>query len=110
MTLEQISSAEQFPAAIAFEFYRLAAIWKVATFHISNISEKCSHPAYEQIMAIGPDALPFIFHELAREPDDWFVALRRLTGVNPVPLQSHGNLNETTKAWLNWAADESSEA
>ena len=58
------------------EFYRLTAIWKTATVHLSNITEKCSHPAYERIIAMGTDVLPYIFEELDREPDDWFVALR----------------------------------
>ncbi len=58
------------------DFYRLAAIWKTTTVHWSNITEKCSHPAYREIIALGPDVLPLIFDELEREPDDWFVALR----------------------------------
>jgi hypothetical protein len=85
------------------EFYRLTALWKVDTIHLSDITEKCSHPAYKQIIALGPDVLPFIFEELNREPDDWFVALRTLTAVNPVPPQSRANLDETIIAWLKWA-------
>ncbi len=87
------------------EFYRLTAIWKTATVHLSNITEKCSHPAYERIIAMGTDVLPYIFEELDREPDDWFVALRALTGVNPVPSQSRGNLKGTIAAWFEWAKD-----
>ena len=85
------------------DFYRLAAIWKTTTIHMSNITEKCSHPAYQQIIAMGPDVLPLIFEELDREPDDWFVALRALTGVNPVPMQSRANIRETVSAWREWA-------
>ena len=70
------------------DFYRLTAIWKTTTVHWSNITEKCSHPAYQQIIALGPEVLPLIFAELEREPDDWFVAIRALTGVNPLPPQA----------------------
>ena len=49
-------------------FHRLTAIWKTATVHLSNITEKCSHPAYERIIAMGTDVLPYIFEELDREP------------------------------------------
>jgi hypothetical protein len=42
----------------ARKFYSLAAIWKTMTLHVSDVSEKCSHPAYVQIIAMGPRALP----------------------------------------------------
>lgn len=87
----------------ARRFYSLAAIWKTMTLHVSDVSEKCSHPAYVQIIAMGPSALPFIFRELEREPDSWFVALRALTGTNPVPVNSRYSLRETVNAWLEWA-------
>jgi hypothetical protein len=85
------------------EFYRLMAIWKTTTVHLSNITEKCLHPAYKEITAMGQRVLPLIFSELAREPDHWFAALRTLTGINPVPLQSRGRLAEMTNAWIEWA-------
>jgi hypothetical protein len=82
-------------------FHQLTALWKNDTMHLSNITEKCSHPAYQEIIAMGPDVLPLIFDELERESDDWFAALRTLTGVDPVPSQSP--LKEKTIAWLEWA-------
>ncbi len=91
--------------SITREFYKLTAIWKTMTIHISDVTEKCSHPAYQQIIHLGPAILPLIFDELEDEPDDWFVALCAITGINPVPMQSRGNLNETTLAWLTWAKD-----
>ncbi len=94
---------QQRSGLIQRDFYRLAAIWKITTVHWSNITEKCSHPAYQQIIALGPDVLPLIFDELEREPDDWFVAIRALTGVNPLPSQSRADLQETTNEWLEWA-------
>ena len=84
------------------DFYRLAAIWKTTTVHWSNITEKCSHPAYRQIIALGPDVLPLIFDELAREPDDWFVALRAYGGRSRSVTVS-ADLQETANAWLEWA-------
>ena len=58
------------------EFHRLAAIWQMDTIHLSDVNEKCSHPAYQQIIALGPDVLPLIFAELETEPDHWFDARR----------------------------------
>ncbi|MCX7424580.1 MAG: hypothetical protein NTW96_02960 [Planctomycetia bacterium] len=99
---QQVVGQRQFDLVMR-EFYRLTAVWKTTTIHVSNLTEKCSHPAYKQIVAMGTTVLPFIFAELEREPDHWFAALRALTGVNPVPSQSRGKLKETTEAWLKWA-------
>ena len=68
------------------EFHRLAAIWKMDTIHLSDVAEKCWHPAYQQIIALGPNTLPLIFRELEIDPDDWFVALRRLRESIHFPL------------------------
>jgi hypothetical protein len=83
-------------------FLRLVAVWKTETRFLSNINEKCAHPAYQQIIGMGPEVIPFIFEELRRDPDDWFAALRALTGGNPVPPESRGKLKEMASAWLEW--------
>ena len=44
----------------------MAAVWKNDTIHRSNIDEKHAHPAYQAIIAMGPDILPLIFAELQR--------------------------------------------
>jgi hypothetical protein len=92
-------------AGRALRFYQLAAVWKNDTIHLSNIDEKLAHPAYQAIIAMGPDVLPLIFAELQREPDDWFAALRALSGANPVTVDSPRTLNETIAAWLKWAKE-----
>jgi len=84
-------------------FYRLMAVWKSETGHVSNLTEKCNHAAYRSIIEMGLDVIPLILAELEREPDQWFVALRELSGENPVPLESRGKLNEMVSSWLDWA-------
>jgi hypothetical protein len=64
-------------------------------------------PAYQRIIGMGEKALPYILREIEREmrtgdPDDWFVALWSITGENPVPIESRGQLKEMAKAWLEW--------
>lgn len=95
------SESHPSPAALR-KFYRLATIWKTTTIHVANITEKCSHPAYQQIIAMGPSVLPLVFDELRREPDDWFVALRTLTRADPVPSHSRSDFDEAVEAWLEW--------
>ena len=66
-------------------FYRLAAVWKTETGHLSNLTERCDHAAYRSIVEMGPEVIPLILAELENEPDYWFAALCELTGENPVP-------------------------
>jgi hypothetical protein len=85
------------------QFYRLAAVWRVETAHLSNLTQKCNHPAYRAIVAMGPDVIPLILAELEREPNHWFAALRELTGENPVPPEARGKVKEMASSWLDWA-------
>lgn len=85
------------------EFHRLAAIWRMDTIHISDVRERCFHPAYQQIISLGEEALPLIFEELAVAPDDWFTALKAITGVDPIPVEFQSNFEETVNGWLAWA-------
>ncbi|HQU45118.1 MAG TPA: hypothetical protein PK867_20050 [Pirellulales bacterium] len=84
------------------EFNRLSAEWKNATGHLSNISQKTRHPAYQAIIAMGKPAVPLILRDLAAAPYDWFAALEQITGADPVPESSYGAVNKMAKAWLDW--------
>lgn len=60
------------------------------------------HPAYQQIIGMGPDALPLILRDLADEPAPWFWALRAITGEDPVPEAERGDVDRMVEAWLSW--------
>jgi prevent-host-death family protein len=87
---------------LATEFGRLAGEWKDATGHLSSISQKTRHPAYQAIIAMGERAIPLILQELEREPNDWFPALEKITGEDPVAEPSYGIVDEMAKLWLEW--------
>ena len=57
--------------------------------------------AYQQIIGMGAEALPFIFRELQKEPDHWFWALHAITGENPVSKNAAGDLKAMTSTGLN---------
>jgi hypothetical protein len=97
------SAERRHASRTARDFDRLAVTWKTEVRFLSNINEKCSHAAYQQIIEMGQDVVPLILEELRREPDHWFAALRKLTGENPVPPEARGKLKEMTFAWLEWA-------
>jgi hypothetical protein len=86
-------------------FRELAEEWKAATAFLSSITEMEAHPAYQKIIGMGKEALPFLFEELRREPDFWFWALSAITGEDPVPEAARGNVRLMAKAWLTWAEE-----
>lgn len=90
-------------AAPAERFRKLAATWKSAVRFLSDTDEMCSHPAYQEIIGMGASALPLIFSELEREPDNWFWALKAITGEDPVPEEHRGHMELMAKDWLLWA-------
>jgi hypothetical protein len=84
------------------EFRNHADMWKREMRFVSSLHEKYLHPSYARIIGIGEPAVPLILRSLQREPDDWFYALRAITGDNPVPASAAGNMREMTDAWLQW--------
>lgn len=84
-------------------FHQLAGEWKQATLLISSGTEMLLHPAYQQIIGMGREAVPLLVAELRRDPDHWFWALKSITGEDPVAEGDRGNLARMTEAWLRWA-------
>jgi hypothetical protein len=84
------------------DFRRLTDEWKSQAEFLSSPTAIAALPAYQAIIAMGPAAIPLILDELRREPDHWFVALKRITGEDPVPDEARGNLDLMAQAWLRW--------
>jgi hypothetical protein len=83
-------------------FIKLAHQWRSETKHMSLMSDIILHTAYQQIIGMGADAVPFILEELSKEPEHWFWALRSITGVNPIKPEDRGRLKKMAEAWLDW--------
>ena len=84
-------------------FSSLVRQWKDETLTLSSIEEIALHPAYQRIIGMGPAVVPWILRELEAEPDQWFWALRALTGENPVDTGARGRIAEMAQCWLSWA-------
>ena len=97
-----VRADEPIDITIESEFYRLAQQWKQERPRGADVSEMVMHPAYQRIIGMGPDVVPFLLEELEREPEHWFWALYSITGANPVPPESEGKLEEMAKAWIEW--------
>jgi hypothetical protein len=87
-------------------FRQFTARWLKESAHASSITAIAMNPAYQQIIALGRDALPLILAELEREPRQWFWALRVISGVDPVPASQRGHVREMQRTWLQWGRDE----
>lgn len=92
--------------SVAERFRELVGIWKAGTAPLSSATEMAMHPAYQQIIGLGRDAVPLLLRELQREPDHWFWALKAITGVDPVEPRQRGQIREMTEAWLRWAREQ----
>ena len=91
------------PAPNRATFERLADEWEQATIFVSNIGPYLKHPAYQQIIAMGPAAVPWLLGRLdGLAAPHWFVALHQLTDARPVPPESRGFIDEMTAAWQEW--------
>lgn len=83
-------------------FRYLVETWKAETGHISNISKKCVHPAYQEIIGMGEGVIPFVLRDLKTTRADWFWALTAITGQNPIPESDEGKVAKMAEAWLLW--------
>jgi hypothetical protein len=86
-------------------FQQLASVWRKEVAPLSSVTAMSQHPAYQEIIALGPDVVPILLRELEQRPDHWFVALHELTGAAPVPPEDRGKLDRMAAAWLRWAKE-----
>jgi len=84
------------------QFARLVALWRRSRGPQASATLMAKHPIYRQIVSLGDRAVPLLLSELAKLPDHWFIALKEITGVDPVPTDDRGHIGKMAKAWLSW--------
>jgi hypothetical protein len=101
-TLQAATMISQAP--LIARFRRLADQWIADTENISVIEDMIVHPAYQEIIGMGPAAITMLLDEIEREPNHWFVALYAVSGgQNPVPPEHAGNIDQMIEDWIEWA-------
>ncbi|GAB4281999.1 MAG: hypothetical protein Fur0025_10840 [Oscillatoriaceae cyanobacterium] len=90
---------------IGKKFEMLAMEWELAVGGSSFGAEKYSHPAYQEIIAMGSAAIPLLLRELEQRPNHWFEALRAIACVNPIQPSDRGRIKQMTAAWLQWGQE-----
>jgi len=87
------------------KFQVLLEQWHAERGAMSSITEMSLCPSYQTIIGMGPSAISFILGELKAEgqqPDQWFWALRAITGENPIPDEHQGDYLQMAQCWLDW--------
>jgi hypothetical protein len=88
-------------ASVEATFARLESKWRQETSAMSLVQHKITNMAYLQIIAMGYDALPFIFQQLQNRRRYWFAALEAITQDDSVVRPGSG-FQEAVDAWLEW--------
>ena len=86
-------------------FHRLKEKWEVDTAFLSSVSDIAMHPAYQQIIGMGPAAIPLILREISIKQGQWFWALKSITNEDPVKPEYRGIVAEMSSAWLHWGKE-----
>jgi hypothetical protein len=81
-------------------FNELANTWYVETRKLSSSVQMVLHPAYQQIIGLGKDALPLIFKELKRTRGHWIWALAMI--LRDDKAKPGMTFREAVDAWLAW--------
>ena len=100
LTSYTAAPAHKLVTSIEEEFHQLAANWRSETTAFSSLRKKVNNANYLKIIEMGQAVLPLILKSMSAEPQHWFVALKSISGEDPVP---HGaNFYEAVDAWLAW--------
>ncbi len=86
-------------------FHRLAAAWHQDADYLSSMDEANRHPAYQAVIGLGVEVVPFLLRDLAENHTHWFAALEAITGARPTSAADAGNIPRMAEAWLRWAKD-----
>src|SRR5438552_12230182 len=73
-------------------FRRLTAAWHDGVAHHSSTSIRNNHPAYHEIIRMGPEVVPLMLRDMEENHTHWFYALRQITGADPIPASAAGNI------------------
>ncbi len=103
LTLSRPGITRQIQEDLERKFNRLADQWHKDTRLMSSITKMAIHPAYQQIIGMGPVAIPWILGDLQMTHDHWLWALYSIVGHDPSP--EGANFDEAVGAWQAWGKE-----
>ena len=93
-------STSRVSAAERATFERLAAQWEAETLATPSLEGIVLNHAYQQIIGLGPAAIPLILERLEASSDHWFWALTALARQDVAADED--TLEGARAAWLRW--------
>ena len=57
------------PESVELKFHRLADLWRTETAYVSSTSDLVDHPAFQEIVAMGPAVTPLLLRNWNIAPD-----------------------------------------
>ena len=88
------------------KFRRLLKKWRSETHYFSTVEAKIKHSAFEEIVKMGEQTVPWIVEELQTQRDFLFIALHFILEEDPTAHCAKGKPIELIEAWLLWAEQE----
>ena len=88
------------------KFRRLASAWRTGTAYVSSSNDLVAHPAFQEIVGMGPGVIPLLLRELENRTGHLHRALRQITGADPVPPCDRGNIDKAAEVWLRWGMEQ----
>jgi hypothetical protein len=77
------------------------AKWEEETKYLSS-SKMFDNIYYQKIISLGIDVAPVIVNKLKETPRHLFVALQKITGINPIKPENRGKIKEMANDWIDW--------
>jgi hypothetical protein len=69
----------------------------------SDLSDYCNHPAYRELVGLGPAAVPLIMERYPGDPLlPWELVLQEITGVRMVEDFGAYDPSEARRRWERW--------
>lgn len=88
-------------ASLKEEFEALVNQWRRETRYLSSATKMAMHPAYQRIISLGEEVIPYILKDLQHTRAHWLWALYILTEFHD-PAPEGATFDEAVDAWLNW--------
>jgi len=100
--LGSLEERESRTASLRIRFQDLASEWLRTRPHSSRTKDLVNHRAYQEIIRMGEEAVPFIIEDLEMAPEHWFFALIKITGKDVAAPEHAGNLRLMADDWIAW--------
>ena len=83
-------------------FNELAHRWEEETAFMSSTHQAHRHPAYQQILELGPPVVRPMLERMQEQRGHWFSALHKITGESLVQENERGRIRQMELRWLDW--------